>query len=92
MASFLTIIPPLTKPIKAIKRPIPTEIEYFKFIGIEIIICSLTLKKDRRIKINPSIKTAANATCQGIFIPITTENAKNAFKLIPEANARGVLV
>ena len=60
-----SMIPALTKPIKAIKRPIPTLTAYFKLIGIESMIAS-HFRKDI-LKIYTSTNTAAKANCS--YIP-----------------------
>ncbi len=58
-----TTIPAFVKPISAINKPIPTDTAFFKFIGIELNIASLTLKNDSRMNNIPSIRTAVNANC-----------------------------
>ena len=52
------------RPMNAINRPIPADTAYFKFIGIELKICSRTLVRDRARKMIPSTNTAASAISQ----------------------------
>lgn len=59
-----TAKPVFCKPIKAMKRPIPTEIPRFRVKGMALKIASRTLVRDRTIKSKPSAKTAKRATCQ----------------------------
>ena len=80
-----TIKPPSCNPRKAMNNPIPPEIAYFKSDGIASMIISRSLKIVITIKIKLATNTPAKAVCQGIFIPIQTEYAKNA--LIPSAGA-----
>ena len=68
-----TTIPAFVKPMRAINKPIPTDTDFFKFIGIESNIASLTLKNDSKINSIPSIKTAVRANCHVCPIPNTTE-------------------
>ena len=76
VASLFTIKPALCKPINAIKNPIPAEIPSFKLFGIELITSVRIFVKVSKIKITPSIKTAANATFHETCIPKQTVNAK----------------
>ena len=62
VAGCATAIPAFTKPIKAIKNPVPAPILCFKFSGIEFIILSL-IPVAERIKNNvPETKTIAKAS------------------------------
>ena len=60
-------------------------------LGMAFTMASRTLKIVSKIKITPSISTAVNANCQLYPIVNTTVKAKNAFKPIPGANAKGSL-
>ena len=57
-----TILAPL-KPMKAINRPIPTEMACFTLFGIPFTIASRTLVNVNKMKIRPSINTAVKANC-----------------------------
>ena len=87
VAGSATTISELEKPIKAINNPIPALIAAFRDIGILLISKVLKLVALRMINKIPSKNTNANAPCQ----PTTdaTENAKNAFKPMPGASAKG---
>ena len=92
--SCTSVAPPTTifafcRPINAIKNPIPTDTAFFRFIGIELKIASLTLNTDSTMKIRPSTNTAARAACHGYPIPMTTVYAKYALSPIPGARANG---
>ena len=71
--SFETMIPPSLRPRKAINRPIPPEIAYFKSAGIASMIISRSLKIVIKIKIKEATNTPANAVSHGIPIPKQTE-------------------
>ena len=86
-----TTMPAPSNPINAINKPIPTEIAFFIFAGIESTIASLTLNIVNNINIKPSSKTAVKANWYEYPIPKTTVNAKNAFNPIPGACANGSL-
>ena len=66
-------MPALFIPIKAMNKPIPAEIAYFKSCGIESMIISRNLNTVINKKIMAATNTPANAVCHGIPIPITTE-------------------
>ena len=88
------VLPPITtfafwSPINAINRPMPTLTACFSVIGIALKIASRTLKHDKKIKITPSINTAASAICQEYPYWRTTVYAKYAFSPIPGASANG---
>ena len=68
-----TTTPAFTRPIRAMKSPIPTETAFFKFIGIASNMASLTLTSDSSINIIPSMNTAVSANCQDLLMPNTTE-------------------
>lgn len=89
VASLSTIMPALFKPIKAMKRPIPLGIAFFKFDGMDFNIASLTLKKEKIINKIPSKNTAVKATSTLYFIVITTVKVKKALSPMPGANAIG---
>ncbi|MPM83432.1 hypothetical protein SDC9_130496 [bioreactor metagenome] len=59
--SPLTITPAPSSPITAINKPIPTEMAFLIFSGIESTIASRTLKAVSKINIIPSKNTAVNA-------------------------------
>ena len=84
-------MPAFTRPMNAMKRPIPTEIAFLMFCGIELMIASRTLKNDNKMKIRPSKNTAVNANSGDLPIPSTTVYAKNALRPIPGASANGKL-
>ena len=71
--SFETMTPPSFKPRKAINKPIPPEIAYFKSAGIASMIISRNLKIVIKIKIKEATNTPAKAVSQGIPIPKQTE-------------------
>ena len=52
------------KPMKAMNRPMPTLTAFFRLKGMALKIASRILNRDRRMKISPSARTAARATCQ----------------------------
>lgn len=62
--SALTTILAFNRPISAINKPIPTETAFFRVVGIELKIASLTPTKDSNMKIIPSKNTAVRANCQ----------------------------
>lgn len=62
--SALTMMFAFNRPISAINKPIPTETAFFRVVGIELKIASLTPTKDSNIKIIPSKNTAVRANCQ----------------------------
>lgn len=70
--SALTIIFAFERPISAINRPIPTDTAFFRVVGMALKIASLTPKKESRIKIIPSKKTAVKANSQLLPICPTT--------------------
>ena len=86
-----TTIPAPSRPIRAINNPIPTDIAFFIFVGIESTIASRTLNTVNPININPSKRTAVNANWYEYPIPKTIVYAKNAFNPIPGAWANGSL-
>ncbi|MBA7527956.1 hypothetical protein ES705_20138 [subsurface metagenome] len=62
--SSAIIRPELMKPIRAINKPMPTEMACFNGRGILFTISSRMLKAVSSIKIIPSIKIAVSAVCQ----------------------------
>ncbi len=60
------------RPMKAMKRPIPTETACFNVIGMELKIASRTLVRESRMKIIPSANTATRACSQEYPMPRTT--------------------
>ena len=66
------ITPPSTKPIIAMKKPIPPAIAAFKSAGMALMMVSRILKTVKSQKITPATKTPAKAVCHLIPIPITT--------------------
>ena len=70
---FATMMPPSLNPKKAMNKPIPPEIAYFKSAGIASMIISRNLKIVIKIKIKDATKTPANAVSQRIPIPMQTE-------------------
>ena len=52
------------KPINVINKPNPTDTPSFKVGGIALKMASRTLVSDKRMKMMPSIKTAASAISQ----------------------------
>ena len=87
--SLATIKPALANPIKAMNKPIPAAMATFKSCGIMLMIVSRILKNVSNKKIMAATKTPAIAVCQGTFIPMTTEYAKNALTPKPGAIAIG---
>jgi len=79
------------KPIRVINKPIPAATAYLICFGIDFTMSVRTLKMDSRKKITPAQNTAPSAVSTGIFMPITTEKVKNAFKPIPGATRIGLL-
>ena len=88
-AGLATTSPALWRPIKVMKMPMPADTPIFSVLGIELTTSSRTFVQVSRIKMTPSIKIAARATCQGIFIPSTTVKAKKALSPMPGARAKG---
>ena len=81
--------PASTRPIRAIKRPIPTEIAIFNDVGIALKTAIRKPVRTRtRIK-RPSIKTNPIACSQVEFLAIDT--ATNVFRPKPVASANGKL-
>ena len=62
-SSLTTMLAPF-RPTNAINSPIPAEIESRRLAGIALKIASRTLVRLKIIKMIPSTKTAAKATCQ----------------------------
>lgn len=89
VAGFATIIPAPFIPISVIKIPMPAATAFLRFTGIESIIASRVLKRERARNSNPSKNTAVKATAGEYFIVSTTVNVKNAFSPIPGASAIG---
>lgn len=83
------IMPALLNPINAMKNPIPTEIDSFKSLGIELKIVSLILKNESKIKIIPSSKIINNASCHLNPYFKQTVYVKYAERPIPGARAKG---
>ena len=52
------------RPMKQMKRPIPTETPTLSVVGIALKMASRTLVRDRMIKMRPSTKTAVRAVSQ----------------------------
>ncbi len=87
----LAAIPALLKPIRQMNKPIPTATAFFIDAGIDLIIASLTPKKERTINKRPSRRTAVNANHGEHPIPKHTVYVKKAFNPIPGAKATGKL-
>ena len=83
------VIPAFVKPIRAIKRPMPTAPALRSVRGIERIIASRIPKIESTIKSTPSSKTAVSANAGVHPIPRTTVYVKNAFNPKPGAKATG---
>src|SRR5574344_1541214 len=75
--------------MKAIKSPIPIDIEDFIGSGIAFIIFSLVPKTVKSKNTSPDKKTIPKDVCQGIFSDKHKEKVKNAFNPIPGAMAIG---
>ena len=81
--------PASTRPMRAMNRPIPTEIATFRAVGMALNTAILKPVRTRiRIKI-PSIRTNPIACAQVAFFAI--ETATKVFKPRPVARARGKL-
>ncbi len=70
--SLFTINLPFCRPIKAINKPIPAEIAYFKSCGIASTTFSRNLKTVIKINKIEATKTAAKAVCHLICMPTQT--------------------
>ena len=64
-----TTICAFCRPMNVMKRPIPTETAILSVAGMALKIASLTLVRERMMKIRPSAKTAVRAICQEYPIP-----------------------
>ena len=83
-----TINLPFCKPIKAMNRPIPAEIAYFKSWGIASTTFSRNFKTVIKINKIEATNTLAKAVCQLICIPITTLYEKKA--ALPRVGAKAI--
>ena len=59
-----TTSPQFCRPMKAMKRPMPADTACLRLMGMALKISSRTGVRERRMKMTPSTKTAARATCQ----------------------------
>ena len=76
-------MPQPIRPIRAIKKPMPAAMPTLRVLGMLLMTASRIFVSVSRMKMTPSTKIAASATCQEIFIESTTEKAKKAFSPIP---------
>jgi hypothetical protein len=83
-----TINPAHSRPIVAMRSPIPAAIACFIDRGIAVISRSRRPMPAVRTKIRPATATPPSATRQGTFIPTTTEYTKK--KLWPMAGATAI--
>ena len=54
----------------AMNRPMPAEMPNFRLAGTEFTSVSRNLKRERMMKMMPSIRIAVRATFQGSVIPM----------------------
>ena len=88
-AGLSTMMPEPWRPMKVMKSPMPAETPILSVLGIELTTSSRTLVQVSTMKITPSTKTAASATCHGMPMPRTTVKAKKALSPMPGASANG---
>ena len=73
VAGWATMILALRKPMKAMNRPIPAAVPYFRQSGMPFTIISRTLVSVSRRKSMPEMNTTPSAVCQGTPRPMTIE-------------------
>ena len=88
-AEVLRTKPESTRPIRAINRPIPTEIAIFNCVGTALNTAVLNPVKTSTVMMIPSRTTNPIASCQVILEAMAT--ATKVFKPRPVANANGKL-
>ena len=76
--------------MNAMNNPIPLGMAFFKFVGMDFNIASLTLNNENTMNKIPSKNTAVRATSTLYFIEITTVNVKKALRPMPGASAIGM--
>jgi len=70
VASLWTTMPTLCIPMKAMKKPMPAEMPILSALGMVLTTISRTRVSVSRMKIAPSMNTAARAICQVTGAPL----------------------
>ena len=90
-ASFLTMSPRPCMPIKAMNKPMPTEVAILREGGMALTIFSRIPRNVRIRKMTPETKTTPSASCHATPCPRTRVKAKKALSPIPGAIMMGAL-
>ena len=81
--------PPEYRPMKRMKRPMPTPMARFRARGIAFTTASRKPVRTSTVMTRPSRVITPMAAGQGSFSPATNWNATAAFSPMPDAMARG---